>query len=97
MLLRPNGYHWDHIHHLGWLSSAFYIEVPEAPPGNPHEGSIKFGEPGTRTTPKLGYEHIIRPEPGTLVLFPSYMWHGTVPFTSDTKRMTLAFDVRPKP
>lgn len=97
VLLRPNGYHWDHIHHLGWLSSAFYIEVPEAPRGNPHEGSIKFGEPGTRTTPKLGYEHIIRPEPGTLVLFPSYMWHGTVPFTSDTKRMTLAFDVRPKP
>jgi hypothetical protein len=29
-------------------------------------------------------------------LFPSYMWHGTIPFRSDEPRMTVAFDVVPE-
>ena len=36
------------------------------------------------------------PEPGLLVLFPSYMWHGTVPFHDTAARTTIAFDVIPK-
>ena len=30
--------------------------------------------------------------PGRLALFPSTMWHGTVPF-ADGERLTIAFDV----
>jgi hypothetical protein len=30
-----------------------------------------------------------------LVLFPSYFWHGTVPFASEQARLTVAFDVLP--
>ena len=30
-----------------------------------------------------------------LVLFPSYFWHGTVPFVSDQPRLTVAFDAVP--
>ena len=30
-----------------------------------------------------------------LALFPSYMWHGTVPFEDEQPRMTIAFDMRP--
>lgn len=40
-------------------------------------------------------EHFVRPEPGLLVLFPSYLWHGTEPFTSDQARLTIAFDALP--
>jgi len=29
------------------------------------------------------------------VLFPSYMWHGTVPFRAPQNRTTVAFDVVP--
>jgi hypothetical protein len=29
------------------------------------------------------------------VLFPSYFWHGTLPFESDQPRMTVAFDALP--
>jgi uncharacterized protein (TIGR02466 family) len=95
VFLRPTGYHLDHIHPMGWLSSAFYVETPEAPSDDPHAGWIKFGEPGRPTTPKLPAEHFVKPEPGTLVLFPSHMWHGTVPFTSDERRITIAFDIAP--
>ncbi len=29
---------------------------------------------------------------GTLVLFPSYLWHGTMPISGDEPRMTVAYD-----
>ena len=88
--LNRQGFHTDHVHPEGWLSSAFYIRLPAAAGG---EGWLKFGEPGTPTGPHLEAEYFIRPEPGMLVLFPSYMWHGTVPFASDETRLTCAFDV----
>lgn len=95
--LRPGGHHVDHIHPQGWLSSAFYVETPaEALDRDSREGWIKFGQPKIRTTPALEPAHYVRPQPGTLVLFPSYMWHGTVPFTTDEARMTIAFDVIPQ-
>jgi tetratricopeptide (TPR) repeat protein len=96
VFLRPNGYHVDHVHNEGWLSSAFYVELPTAPDDAPREGWIKFGEPGIATEPHLEAEHYVQPRPGRLVLFPSYMWHGTVPFTRDARRITIAFDVQPK-
>ena len=95
--LRPGGHHVDHIHPQGWLSSAFYVETPVAAlDRDSREGWIKFGQPKIRTTPRLEPAHYVRPQPGTLVLFPSYMWHGTVPFTTDEARMTIAFDVIPQ-
>jgi hypothetical protein len=36
----------------------------------------------------------VAPEPGWLTLFPSIMWHGTVPIAGG-ERMTVAFDVKP--
>lgn len=94
--LRPGGHHVDHIHPQGWLSSAFYVETPgEALDRDSREGWIKFGQPRFRTQPPLEPAHFVRPVPGTLCLFPSYMWHGTVPFTTDESRMTIAFDVVP--
>ncbi len=96
VFLRPEGFHADHIHHEGWISSAFYVEVPTQVSPDPKAGWIKFGEPGQPTQPKLGPEHYIQPKPGTLALFPSYMWHGTVPFTSPERRITIAFDVVPR-
>jgi tetratricopeptide (TPR) repeat protein len=88
--LNPGGHHLNHVHPEGWLSSAFYIRLPE---GEGREGWLKFGEPGTPTSPRLEAEHWIKPEPGMLVLFPSYMWHGTAPFSGGGTRLTCAFDL----
>ena len=57
-------------------------------------GWLKFGEPGS-TVPGCPPEHFVRPEPGMLALFPSYFWHGTVPFGHGGRRLTAAFDVLP--
>lgn len=94
--LRPSGFHADHVHTEGWLSSACYIDLPRTVAGSAgREGWIKFGQPGAVTRPPLGAEHYVEPEPGLLALFPSYMWHGTVPFTGDQHRLTVAFDLLP--
>jgi hypothetical protein len=93
--LRPGGFHLDHVHPDGWLSSACYIVLPRTLRHAGREGWIKFGEPGPPTSPPLGPEHFERPEPGRLVLFPSYMWHGVIPFGGDAPRLTVAFDVVP--
>jgi hypothetical protein len=94
--LRAGGHHVDHMHPNGWLSSAFYVDVPEETlAGDDRPGWIQFGKPNFRTVPALEPAHFERPAPGRLVLFPSYMWHGTVPFSSPDPRMTIAFDVAP--
>jgi uncharacterized protein (TIGR02466 family) len=94
--LRPGGFHRDHFHPDGWLSSAFYVETPNsALESEDRQGWIRFGQPPFVTRPALPPDHYVKPKPGRLVLFPSYMWHGTVPFTTDESRMTIAFDAVP--
>lgn len=93
-LLRPNGYHTDHLHPQGWISSACHIDVPRSVESG-QEGWLKFGEPGIPTQPALAAERFVKPSPGHLVLFPSYMWHGTVPFSGETPRLSVAFDLLP--
>jgi tetratricopeptide (TPR) repeat protein len=94
--LRRSGYHANHVHPRGWISSACYIELPDSMTNaRSQEGILSFGEPSIATTPPLAAEYAIRPDVGMLVLFPSYFWHGTVPFSSDQARLTVAFDVVP--
>jgi Flp pilus assembly protein TadD len=96
--LRSSGFHTIHTHPRGWISSACYIELPDGMgDATTPDGTLAFGEPGFPTTPPLGHEHVVRPAVGMLALFPSYFWHGTVPFTGNQARMTVAFDVVPEP
>ncbi len=94
--LRDQGYHTNHIHPEGWISSALYISLPEVvTTGLGTEGHIQFGAPLGELGLDLPPRRTVRPEVGTLVLFPSYMWHGTVPFQSAQSRITVAFDLLP--
>ncbi len=92
--LQAGGYHIDHVHPRGWLSSAYYVILPDVSDADTRAGWLKFGEAGMRVG-GCGPEHFVRPAAGMLVLFPSYMWHGTVPFAVGDPRLTAAFDVVP--
>jgi uncharacterized protein (TIGR02466 family) len=93
--LHSGGYHVNHVHPEGWISSAYYAVVPPETAGaNDHQGWIQFGAPRW-PTPGVEAGHFVEPTPGRLVLFPSYMWHGTIPFQTGTERMTIAFDAVP--
>jgi uncharacterized protein (TIGR02466 family) len=95
--LRTSGFHNNHVHPRGWISSACYIDLPDRmTEAQNQEGVLTFGEPSIATTPPLHAEHAVRPKVGMLVLFPSYFWHGTVPITGEQTRLTVAFDVVPE-
>lgn len=95
--LRPDGFHANHYHPEGWMSSACYLRLPSAVRQRGGAGWLKFGEPDFPMRPSLEPEYLIKPEPGLLALFPAYLWHGTVPFSGppDETRLTIAFDVLP--
>ena len=94
--LHSSGYHTNHVHPRGWISSACYIELPDGmSDAQTRDGILTFGEPGIATAPTLAAEYSVRPGVGLLVLFPSYFWHGTVPFRSKQARLTVAFDAVP--
>ena len=91
--LQSHGHHVNHVHPMGWMSSAYYVDLPKNMSGNDKQGWIKFGEPNLNIDQPA--EHYVEPKAGRLVLFPSYMWHGTVPFVGPDTRLTLPFDVVP--
>ncbi len=92
--LGDRGFHVNHVHPEGWISSCYYVEVPEAVKNESRrEGWIRFGEPSFAVG--LSGRRAIQPAAGRLVLFPSYMWHGTIPFHGLNPRLTIAFDAVP--
>lgn len=84
------GHHSSHHHPQGWISSAFYAAVPENLGGD--EGRLVLGEVPPNLGLQLSPSHVVEPRPGRLVLFPSFMWHGTRQF-SGGERISVAFDV----
>lgn len=91
------GHHINHLHSMGWISSAFYVQLPAClgAGDTSKAGWIQFGEPPAELGLGLPPRRIVQPEVGRLVLFPSYTWHGTVPFEDDDTRTTIAFDAVP--
>jgi tetratricopeptide (TPR) repeat protein len=93
--LSAQGFHVNHMHSHGWISSACYIALPETVDDGT-QGWIQFGSPPVELGLDLPARRLIKPEPGLLVLFPSSMWHGTLPFSGQHKRLSVAFDVVPR-
>lgn len=95
--LKSEGFHTMHIHPMSRISSVYYVEVPDTITQQDMAGWLKFGEPNLVLPFELSAEHVVMPKAGKLILFPSYMWHGTIPFESVQSRTTVAFDVVPVP
>lgn len=88
--LHKAGHHAAHHHPEGCISASFYVTVPADLSGD--EGHLVLGESPADLGLGLEGRQSIAPRPGRLVLFPSWMWHGTRKF-ADGQRMTVAFDV----
>ncbi|MBP7370312.1 MAG: tetratricopeptide repeat protein, partial [Arenimonas sp.] len=89
--LWSSGRHVNHIHPEGWMSSAFYVALPSSVISTVSDntaGYIQFGQPLAELNLDLPPRRTLKPELGKLALFPSYMWHGTVPFMDEEPRIT---------
>ena len=92
--LARQGYNVPHTHAMGWLSTAFYVALPDAEQmGAAPAGHIAFGQPPPELNLPLEPYCTIAPAPGRLAIFPSTLWHSTVPF-DDGERLVIAFDIR---
>ena len=93
--LIQGGYQDAHMHSLGWLSGVVYLNTIEHPANG--EGSIEFGLHGynyrvlNRNIPKEQYQ----PMNGDLLLFPSSLFHRTIPIQQNSERNIIAFDLMP--
>lgn len=95
--MKKGGYLTSHIHEEGWISGCVYLNLPEK--HNQHEGSFEYSTDGD-DYPRLHDDFpstIVDQQIGDLVLFPSSLFHRTIPFQSEQERICVAFDVKPMP
>jgi uncharacterized protein (TIGR02466 family) len=89
------GHHVSHIHPRGWISSAYYVSVPEEITHHPRRaGRLSYGKP---PYPIRGLEATawVQPAVGRLALVPSYLWHAVESFPGQGERLSIAFDAAP--
>jgi len=98
VVMEGAGHQIPHIHPAAWLSGVYYPKLPAivGDDAGDKAGWIEFGRPpdhfhNTRAPETLS----VQPEPGMMVLFPSYFYHHTVPFEADGMRISIAFDLMP--
>ena len=93
VILKKQGHQNPHIHPNGWLSGVIYLKV--VPRFKKNEGAIEFCLNGEFyyhvESPKVVYQ----PKIGDIILFPSSLHHRTIPFSADTDRISIAFDLIP--
>ena len=98
-ILAKQGHHESHIHPSGWISGVYYGRLPTTTKSGDKDGQgyIEFGRPSNHVqlTSDPNF-HLLKPDDGLLVLFPSYFYHQTIPFNSDEVRFTIAFDAIPE-
>ena len=88
----------SHVHPNAWLSGVYYARC-EGVTGdgmNDAAGCLEVGPPDAALYDVADYpRRVFAPEEGTLVVFPSYVWHRILPFDSERERISYAFDVIP--
>jgi uncharacterized protein (TIGR02466 family) len=93
--MKKGGYLTSHIHEEGWISGCVYLQLPDK--NGAHEGSFEYGTDGD-DYPRLHDNfpvQIVDQQVGDLVLFPSSLFHRTLPFHNEQQRVCVAFDIKP--
>lgn len=99
VVMEDQGHQLAHIHPAAWLSGVYYPEIPNIIRDDDpdQQGWIEFGRPPddfhTTAQPKIT---TLKPSEGLMILFPSYLYHRTIPFHAPVERLSIAFDVIPR-
>lgn len=96
--MKKGGHLESHIHEEGWISGCVYLKLPTQKV-HETEAGFEYSTDGDNM-PRLHDNfpsHIVVQQVGDIVLFPSSLYHRTIPFSSDEDRVCVAFDVKPAP
>lgn len=80
-----------HIHEGGVLSGVYYVAMPD------EDAPIVLGGHDLGPEVATGPTRTLRPRPGDLVLFPSYLFHSVPAFTAAGLRISIAVDLYSEP
>jgi tetratricopeptide (TPR) repeat protein len=94
--MQKGGHLTSHIHEEGWVSGSLYLSLP-IDKKHEHEGSIELSTHGDNYPKKHDNfpTKTVALAVGDIVMFPSSVFHRTIPFTSDEERICIAFDLKP--
>ncbi len=95
--MRQGGHLDAHIHEGGWVSGVLYLALPERGASG-QEGCFELGLHGDDYPVEPGVEfpsRVLEISVGDIVLFPANLFHRTLPFSADTERVCIAFDLKP--
>ena len=98
--MQQGGHLSAHIHEIGWISGAVYLAMP-TPTNGSNEGAFEYGMHGDDypivapcTIDSFPLQHVM-PNVGDIILFPSSLFHRTIPFSANQDRICIAFDLKP--
>ena len=93
--MKNGGKLFPHMHEHGWISGSIYINIP--PKLKTNNGNLVVCVDDIEHETKTGQNlrKIIDVITGSLCLFPSSLFHYTIPFESKEERIVLAFDIIP--
>jgi len=96
------GFNAPHTHPGAHWSGVYYVAQPAVAPGN--SGMIEFVDPRSDLpnwrilkAPPFRMKKKLRPQPGDLILFPSYLVHWVYPNEAEEERVSIAFNATFKP
>ncbi len=96
--VKGDGFIDKHIHEESWISGAYYCTVPKITERTDNKkGYFEYGcIPDDIKIPIEKERGYIQPVEGKLVIFPSYLYHQTIPHESTQDRISIAFDLTPR-
>ncbi|MFL6446946.1 MAG: 2OG-Fe(II) oxygenase family protein [Bryobacteraceae bacterium] len=97
-ICRAGAYHAPHSHPDSAWSGVYYVNGGSDSPDQPLSGYLEFLDPRagadavTAPGDPYGEPFRVRPQPGLLVLFPSWLYHWVHPYTGQTPRIAVSFN-----
>ena len=89
-ILKSGGHHSGHIHPHSILSGTLYVEVPDG------SGATRFEDPRLplmmAAPTRDGTFVTVRPRPGLLLLWESWLRHEVLPGTGRGERLSVSFN-----
>jgi uncharacterized protein (TIGR02466 family) len=97
-ICRAGTYHAPHSHPDSSWSGVYYVNPGSGSPDQLLSGVLEFLDPRAAveavTAPgdPYGEPLRVRPQPGLLVIFPSWLYHWVHPYTGQTPRIAVSFN-----
>ena len=92
--MKSGGVLKPHMHENSWISGSIYINVP--PKAEPDAGNLVVCMDDSTLDIEENRKRSIDVVTGSICLFPSSLFHYTIPFESKEDRIVLAFDIVPE-